>query len=78
VDLFTAGAIAIGALAFIVTGLSKTALPGAGLLAVPLFAVVAEGRGNAYQPRSSAEVRFMSPILLKASTWAQVVSATAP
>ncbi|MBI4933984.1 MAG: sulfite exporter TauE/SafE family protein [Actinobacteria bacterium] len=44
-DLFTASAIAIGALAAVVTGLSKTALPGAGLLAVPLFAVVAEGRG---------------------------------
>jgi uncharacterized protein len=45
VDLFTASAIALGALAAVVTGLSKTALPGAGLLAVPLFAVVAEGRG---------------------------------
>ncbi|MFZ4717963.1 MAG: TSUP family transporter [Ilumatobacteraceae bacterium] len=42
--MFTLGALAIGALAAIVTGLSKTALPGAGLLAVPLFAVVAEGR----------------------------------
>lgn len=42
--MFTLGAIAIGALAAIVTGLSKTALPGAGLLAVPLFAVVADGR----------------------------------
>ena len=42
--MFTVGAIAIGALAAIVTGLSKTALPGAGLLAVPLFAVVADGR----------------------------------
>ena len=40
----TAGAIVIGALAAIVTGLSKTALPGAGLLAVPLFAMVADGR----------------------------------
>lgn len=43
-ELFTASAIAIGALAAVVTGLSKTAIPGAGLLAVPLFAVVAEGR----------------------------------
>ena len=43
--MFTAGALLVGAIAAIVTGLSKTALPGAGLLAVPLFAVVAEGRG---------------------------------
>ncbi len=43
--MFTTGALAIGALAAIVTGLSKTALPGAGLLAVPLFAIVADGRG---------------------------------
>jgi uncharacterized membrane protein YfcA len=42
--MFTVGALAIGAIAAIVTGLSKTALPGAGLLAVPLFAMVAEGR----------------------------------
>jgi hypothetical protein len=42
--MFTTGALLVGALAAIVTGLSKTALPGAGLLAVPLFAVVAEGR----------------------------------
>ncbi|MEN9645015.1 MAG: hypothetical protein RL238_1684 [Actinomycetota bacterium] len=43
--MFTVGALVVGAIAAIVTGLSKTALPGAGLLAVPLFAVVAEGRG---------------------------------
>ncbi len=43
--MFTASALAIGALAAVITGLSKTALPGAGLLAVPLFALVAEGRG---------------------------------
>jgi hypothetical protein len=43
--MFTVGALLIGALAALVTGLSKAALPGAGLLAVPLFAMVAEGRG---------------------------------
>jgi uncharacterized membrane protein YfcA len=43
--MFTASALIIGAIAAVVTGLSKAALPGAGLLAVPLFAVVAEGRG---------------------------------
>lgn len=43
--MFTAGALIIGAIAALVTGLSKAALPGAGLLAVPLFAMVAEGRG---------------------------------
>ena len=42
--MFTVGALLVGAIAAIVTGLSKTALPGAGLLAVPLFAMVAEGR----------------------------------
>jgi uncharacterized protein len=43
--MFTLSALLIGALAAAVTGLSKAALPGAGLLAVPLFAMVAEGRG---------------------------------
>ncbi|MEQ1703665.1 MAG: sulfite exporter TauE/SafE family protein [Ilumatobacteraceae bacterium] len=43
--MFTVGALLIGAVAAVVTGLSKAALPGAGLLAVPLFAMVAEGRG---------------------------------
>lgn len=42
--MFTATALAIGAIAALVTGLSKTALPGAGLLATPLFALVADGR----------------------------------
>jgi hypothetical protein len=42
--MFTIGAIAIGAIAALVTGLSKTALPGAGLLATPLFAMVVQGR----------------------------------
>ncbi len=42
--MFTFGALAIGAIAALVTGLSKTALPGAGLLATPLFALVADGR----------------------------------
>jgi len=43
--MFTASALIIGAVAAAVTGLSKSALPGAGLLAVPLFALIAEGRG---------------------------------
>ncbi len=34
----------VGLLAALVTGLSKTAVPGAGLLAVPLFATIASGR----------------------------------
>lgn len=42
--MFTVTALAIGAIAALVTGLSKTALPGAGLLATPLFALVADGR----------------------------------
>lgn len=42
--MFTAEALLIGALAAVVVGLSKTALPGAGLLAVPLVAMVASGR----------------------------------
>jgi hypothetical protein len=42
--MFTIGALAIGAIAALVTGLSKSALPGAGLLATPLFAMVVEGR----------------------------------
>lgn len=43
--MFTASALIVGAIAAAVTGLSKSALPGAGLLAVPLFALIAEGRG---------------------------------
>lgn len=35
----------IGTMAAIIVGLSKTALPGAGLIATPLFALVAAGRG---------------------------------
>jgi hypothetical protein len=42
--MFTATALAVGVLAALVTGLSKTALPGAGLLATPLFALVVDGR----------------------------------
>ena len=42
--MFTTTALAIGAIAALVTGLSKTALPGAGLLATPLFALIADGR----------------------------------
>lgn len=42
--MFTAEAIVIGAIAAFVVGLSKTAVPGAGLLSVPLVASVVEGR----------------------------------
>jgi hypothetical protein len=43
-DVFTTEALLVGALASFVVGLSKTGLPGSGLLAVPLFAVVFDGR----------------------------------
>ena len=42
--MFIASTLVIGALAALVTGLSKTALPGAGLLATPLLAMVVTGR----------------------------------
>lgn len=42
--VFTTEALLIGALASFVVGLSKTGLPGSGLLAVPLFAMVFDGR----------------------------------
>jgi uncharacterized protein len=42
--VFTTEAILIGILAAIVVGLSKTALPGAGLLSVPLIAMIVDGR----------------------------------
>ena len=42
--MFTAEAISIGIVAAVVVGLSKTALPGAGLLSVPLVAMIVEGR----------------------------------
>jgi uncharacterized membrane protein YfcA len=42
--VFTTEAIVIGAIAAVVVGFSKTAIPGAGLLAVPLVASIVEGR----------------------------------
>ena len=42
--MFTAEAIVVGVLAALVVGLSKTAVPGAGMLSVPLVASVVEGR----------------------------------
>ena len=42
--MLTTSNLIIGMCAALVTGLSKTAVPGAGLLAVPLFAMVADGR----------------------------------
>ncbi len=42
--MFTAEAIVIGIVAALVVGLSKTALPGAGLLSVPLIAMIVDGR----------------------------------
>jgi uncharacterized membrane protein YfcA len=42
--MFTAEALVIGAIAAIVVGFSKTAIPGAGLLSVPLVATLVGGR----------------------------------
>ncbi len=42
--MFTVEALLAGALAAYIIGLSKTAVPGAGLIAIPLFAIVFEGR----------------------------------
>lgn len=42
--MFTVGALFAGAVAAYIIGLSKTGLPGGGLLAIPLFATVFEGR----------------------------------
>lgn len=42
--MFTAEALLMGVLAAFVVGLSKTAIPGGGLLMVPLVATVVEGR----------------------------------
>ncbi|HTH05990.1 MAG TPA: hypothetical protein VL916_08970, partial [Ilumatobacteraceae bacterium] len=42
--MFTTEAIVIGAIAAVVVGFSKTAIPGAGLLAVPLVASIVQGR----------------------------------
>jgi uncharacterized protein len=42
--VFTPEAIIVGIIAALVVGLSKTALPGAGLLSVPLIAMIVDGR----------------------------------
>jgi uncharacterized membrane protein YfcA len=42
--VFTAGNLIIGSLAALIVGLSKTALPGAGLVATPIIAVIVSGR----------------------------------
>jgi len=42
--VFTVGALTIGLLAAFVVGMSKTGLPGAALIAVPMLATVFEGR----------------------------------
>ncbi|MDJ0769642.1 MAG: sulfite exporter TauE/SafE family protein [Ilumatobacter sp.] len=42
--MFTVGAIILGIVAAFVVGASKTGVPGAALVAVPMFAVVFEGR----------------------------------
>jgi uncharacterized membrane protein YfcA len=42
--VFTVGALFAGALAGYIVGMSKTGIPGGGLLAIPLFATVFEGR----------------------------------
>ncbi len=42
--MFTTGNLLIGVVAALIIGLSKTAIPGGGLLATPLFAMVVSGR----------------------------------
>lgn len=42
--MFTVSALLAGALAAYIVGLSKTGIPGGGLLAIPLFATVFDGR----------------------------------
>lgn len=42
--MFTAEALAIGAIAAFLVGLSKTGLPGSALISIPLFASIVEGR----------------------------------
>jgi uncharacterized protein len=42
--VFTAGNLVVGSLAALIVGLSKTALPGAGLVATPILAVIVTGR----------------------------------
>jgi uncharacterized membrane protein YfcA len=42
--VLSAGSLIVGAIAALVVGLSKTALPGAGLIATPLVAMVVSGR----------------------------------
>jgi uncharacterized protein len=42
--VFTAGNLLLGALAAVIVGLSKTALPGAALVATPIFALIVTGR----------------------------------
>ncbi len=42
--MFTAGNLILGSLAGLIVGLSKTALPGAGLVATPLIAAIVTGR----------------------------------
>lgn len=42
--MFTVSALLAGAVAAYIVGLSKTGVPGGGLLAIPLFAIVFEGR----------------------------------
>src|SRR5690606_18612147 len=42
--VFTAETLAIGALAALLVGVSKTGMPGAGLVSIPLFASIVDGR----------------------------------
>ncbi len=42
--MFTAGNLILGSLAGLIVGLSKTALPGAALVATPLIAAIVTGR----------------------------------
>jgi len=42
--VFTVETLAIGALAALLVGVSKTGMPGAGLVSIPLFASIVDGR----------------------------------
>jgi uncharacterized membrane protein YfcA len=46
-DVFTITGLAVGAIAALLVGLSKTALPGAAIIATPLLATVVDGRAIA-------------------------------
>jgi uncharacterized membrane protein YfcA len=58
--VFTPGGLLAGALAAFLVGLSKTGLPGAGVVAVPLVALVVEGR---MIPGASLPIRIVADFI---------------